>query len=181
MKLTGTHRSVLACALACVLAAVLGACGSAKQNVHVQHNVERLDSRTRFDPIEVSLPEGLEVSSETLDAFDATLQEELAQRGLIGSMGAAGTLEVRPSVVSYAIEGGVDQSFFATRGSAVVTIEVTLIDRDGRSVGRLRVTERSEVVGVLPKIINPALLRGAAEALAGELAAAVDGTRDELR
>lgn len=172
---------MFACALACVLAAALAGCGSAKQNVHVQRNVERLDSRTRFDPIEVTLPEGFEVSRETLDVFDETLQEELAGRGLIGSMGPAGTLEVRPSVVSYAIEGGVDQSFFATQGSAVVTVEVALVDRDGRGVGRLRATERSEVVGVLPNIINPALLRGAAEALADELAAAVDGSRGELR
>ncbi|MBI5506359.1 MAG: hypothetical protein HY899_16320 [Deltaproteobacteria bacterium] len=180
MKRLRTHRSVFACALACVVTATLAACGSAKQNVHVQRNVESLDSRTRFDPIEVTLPEGIDVSRETRDVFDETLHEELARRGLIGSMGPAGTLEVRPSVVSYSIEGGVDQSFFATQGNAVVTVEVVLIDRDGRSVGRLRATERSEVVGVLPKIINPALLRGAAEALAGELAAAVDGSRGGL-
>lgn len=181
MKRAVRHFTVVLVALVCVAAAVLAGCGTTRQNVHVQHDVESLDARTRFDPVGLALPEGLEISSESIDTFDATLEQELGRRGLLGSMGEAATLEVRPAVVSYQVEGGIEQSFVATGGDAVIRIDVVLIDRDGRRVGRLRATERSEVVGVVPKLVNPELMHGAAEALAEELATAVDSARGKPR
>ncbi len=180
MSLSVNRSTVVMSALAFVTAAVLTGCGSARQNVHVQRDVARLDASTRFDPVSLMVPDEADVYDESRDVFDAALDEQLSRRGLLGSMGEAGTLEVRPSVVSYQIKGGIERSFFATQGSAVIRIEVVLIDRDGRKVGHLRATERSEVSGVLPKVVNPELLRGAAEALAEDLAAAVGRTRKEL-
>lgn len=168
-------------ALASVLAVLLAGCGSVQQRVHVQRDVEQLDARTRFAPIEVSVPDDLELPGDACDAFDATLRGELSSRGLTASMGEPQTLEVRPAVVSWKIEGGVDNSFFATEGHAVIMIGVTLTDRDGRRVGHFRVTERSEVTGALPRVLTTQLLQSAAEALVEELEATVEPAHQETR
>lgn len=173
--------SVLVSACACALVAMLAGCGSVEQRVHVQHDVDRLDARTRFAPIELTVPGQLQLSNDDCTAFDSTLRAELSRRGLVATMGDPLTLEVRPNVVSWKIEGGVDNSFLATEGHAVVMVGVTLTDRDGRNAGNFRVTERSEVSGALPRVLTTRLLESAAEALAEELALAVEPAQQQLQ
>lgn len=160
--------------VAALVALVVAGCGVAKQDVETRRSVKSLGAWTRFEPMPLRTLEHVEVSPETREAFDLALRQALSERGLLAIAGAArDVVELYPVVVSFRSEGGVDEKFLSTAGSAKITVEMSLRTPSGEKLGTMTAVERSEVSGVLPKLATPGLLRGSADALAEQLDAAV--------